>query len=801
VRIAQRVLNARGVAATIGRSTLRDGNIVLALDPKVVLRELTAALDVDLAENLGLAARLQGESATPSVFGRIQSIAGQARGTLALRETGSGYHQTLDVTSLAGTMRHAAVPLPVVVDGGGLRYESGGALTLRGLAGTIGASRVERVDAVLTLGRDPVVRSATGSAVLALDELFPRITKLPAARALLGDISALQGTIGVDLTRLAGRLREPERLDVAAVLTPQQLRVRSPHLPAALTLSAGAIRVEGPDLELQGLRFALQDARGTLSGSLRAYASAARVLDASVAKAKVGPRILEWAEDELGLAARARARAPLMLERARLRWPASAPWRLEADAAATFPSGTHADVALAWMPGRTQIRRLLVKDRDSDALATFDWEPERAGMTFRGVLSAQSIGRMLVAPPGASGVLRGDFAATLDLRNPIRSRATGRLEGSDVVLPGASGVPLLLDRIALEADGDHLSVRDTVLRFSGSPVTISGSIARVEDRFDVDADVEVDGLDAERIVAQLHPRDANVAADSPWAWPLRGRIGVRAGHVDVLGYRVAPFAATVTLGARQAKADVTTAQLCGLAVPLTLTATPDTLDVKGRATAQDLPFDGVATCLTRGLVRASGTLDFSADFTTSGAPAERLANLQGSARLRARDGRIGGAPALTEVLKLEDVTERVAAADLDTTRDGFPYSTLEVDANVAAGSLVIERSLLIGRVLNIAAQGEIRLADGGMALTGVALPIVNVIARRVPLLGNLIRDPIIGIPFSVSGDVANPRVDRVGPTAVAGALVRTLQSVVSLPVQLLGGGAAGAGETLPRVPQ
>jgi uncharacterized protein YhdP len=155
---------------------------------------------------------------------------------------------------------------------------------------------------------------------------------------------------------------------------------------------------------------------------------------------------------------------------------------------------------------------------------------------------------------------------------------------------------------------------------------------------------------------------------------------------------------------------------------------------------------------------------------------------------------------LSEVLKLEDVSERLAATELDTARDGFAYSTLEVDASVAAGSLVIERSLLEGGVLNIAAQGEVRLADGRLALTGVALPIVNAIARRVPLLGNLIGDPIIGIPFSVSGDVGNPQVNRVGPTAVAGALVRTLQSVVSLPVQLLGGGA-GAGEPLPRAPQ
>ena len=77
-------------------------------------------------------------------------------------------------------------------------------------------------------------------------------------------------------------------------------------------------------------------------------------------------------------------------------------------------------------------------------------------------------------------------------------------------------------------------------------------------------------------------------------------------------------------------------------------------------------------------------------------------------------------------------------------------------------------------------------------MTGVALPIVNSIARRVPLLGGMVGAPIIGVPFSVSGEVGNPQVTRVGATAVAGALLQTLQSVVSLPVQLLGGGAGDA---------
>ena len=77
-------------------------------------------------------------------------------------------------------------------------------------------------------------------------------------------------------------------------------------------------------------------------------------------------------------------------------------------------------------------------------------------------------------------------------------------------------------------------------------------------------------------------------------------------------------------------------------------------------------------------------------------------------------------------------------------------------------------------------------------MTGVALPILNTIARQVPLLGRAAGGPIVGVPFSVSGDLENPQVKRVGAAAIAGTLLGTLQSRVTLPVQLLGAGDAGA---------
>jgi uncharacterized protein YhdP len=181
-------------------------------------------------------------------------------------------------------------------------------------------------------------------------------------------------------------------------------------------------------------------------------------------------------------------------------------------------------------------------------------------------------------------------------------------------------------------------------------------------------------------------------------------------------------------------------------------------------------------------------MDVSAEFSSTGSPSSLIASAKGSGKLRARDGRIGGVNALSRVLEVDEVSARLPKKEVDSQAAGFAFSSLDVDASLAGGRLSIERALVASAALNVAMQGEIRLDEGKVALTGVALPIVNNLLKSVPVIGTVIGDPVVGIPISVTGTVSDPHVSRAAAGAIAGALVGTLQSIVSLPVQLLGGG-------------
>jgi len=786
VRIAKSVLDAHNVAATFGASKLSNGELILALAPSVALLSLSTAVDLDLAENKPRAHYLSRGTALGAELDRIESLSGRASGTIKVREEGGRLRESYDITKVNATLRHPGVPLPMAIDRGRFSFESGGALVLRGVGGAIGASRIETLDAEVGFGSGPVVQSASGAATVNLEELTPWIVASPPPRGLRGEVSALQGTIDVKLARAAGPLGAPERLQLSAALTPRKVGIATPHLEDRFALDGGTLRLENADLFFDGVAIEVQDARGVLTGSVRGYSTARRTLDLAFARATIGPRGLERLEQEAGIGPGARLQAPLALDHARIRWPLPAPWSFEASAAASFRNGGRAEVELLSRPGHVNVRRLTLKDQDSDARIVVDWQPDRAVVGYHGVVAARSIARMLATPLAASGTLRGDFDATVDFRQPALSRASGTIEGFDVVLPATFDVPVAIGHLSVDADGERLRVKDTVLRFGDDSLRIDGSIARAGDRLEVDGTIGAEGVNAEQWLVKLDGARDSPGAE-PWWRSLFGTIALRARHLDVRGYRIEPFVASVLLSENRVTADVTDASLCGIAVPLTLTASSGTLQLKGRATAADLPLATAAPCLSKGRFAALGTMDVSAEFSASGSVSSLIASSKGSGKLRARDGRIGGVSPLSRVLEVDEVRARLPKAAVDSGREGFAFSSLEIDASFVGERLSIERALIASPVLNVAMQGEIRLDDRQIDLSGVALPIVNNLLKSVPVIGNVVGDPVIGIPISVTGDISDPRVSRVAAGAIGGALLGTLQSIVSLPVQLLGG--------------
>jgi AsmA-like C-terminal region len=780
--LAEGELRGTELNGEIGRSRFNAGALVLGFLPAVALRSLDAAVDADLADVLVITRRVLGRTGE-AALADVESLQGRTAGRFAYETRRGGPHVAVEVARLAATGRYRGIPFPLAVSQGAVSY-AGDRLRLRGLAGSVGGSHLQGGEVELALGAEPTVRAAGAGLVLVLDELYPWLASLEPLQPALKALKSLTGTATVRLVRMSGPLADPAALDFEAAVQPQQLRASLTELPAPLTVAAGEANVTPRALRLDGLQASLLDARVTVSGTVQNYASPDRRIDLALGNGAAGQQALDWVRTRWEVPAKAMPRAPFTLAGGRLQWPADAPGSVAAQGTVGLAEKVDAEFDLTWRPDDLDLRRLSLKDADSDATIALKWAPARADIAFRGTLDNRTVERLLAPPPEVQGSLRGDFRASIDLRAPRQSTATGTLEGEGLDVLERWGVPVLIDRVRLEVAGDAVQIRDTVLRLAGERFAVSGSVERKPETFVIDAKVTAERLDAGRLLGFRGDRRPTGAT---WDLPVEGKVAIAAKAV-VYDERVfQPVVGTVTLAPNRAVAEVTDARLCGVALSLTATATPGKLALDGRGQARNQDLTQAAECLARENIALTGRFDLDLELAASGAPDALLRATRGSLRVVAREGRIQNAPGITRILFLNNVATLLQHGPEELMRGGLEYRQIALTGTIEGTRLLVERVTLDSPALGIAGSGELDAEKRTIAMHGLVAPFANInaVARRIPILGPLFNTRLVGIPVSVSGDWRDPTVVPLGPEAVGQSLVNLMSATFRAPIELL----------------
>ncbi len=782
--LAEGGLRGTDLTGEIGRSRFSAGGLLLEFLPAVALRSLETTVDADLADVLSITRRVLGR-AGEAALADVESLQGRASGHFAYEARRSGPHFAVEVAKLAATGRYRGVPFPLALNQGEVSY-AGDRLRVRGLEGSVGSSRVQGGgEAELVFGAEPEVRSARAAFSLVLDELYPWLASLERLQPALKELKSVTGTAAVQLVRLSGPLADPAALDFEAVVRPQQLRASLTELPAPVTLAGGAANVTPRALRLNGLQASLLDARVTVSGTVQDYASPRRRIDLALAGGAAGQQALDWVRARWQVPAKAMPRAPLSLAGGRLQWPADAPGSLAAQGTVGLAEKVDAEFDFTWRPDDLDLRRLSLKDADSDATMALKWTPANADLQFRGTLDNRTVERLLAPPPEVQGSLRGDFRASIDLRAPRRSTATGNLEGEGLDIFERWNLPVLIDRVRLDVAGDALRVRDTVLRLAGERFALSGSVERKPETFAIDAQLSAERVDADRLLAGF--RGDRRPTGAAWDLPVEGRVAVAAKAV-VFDERVfQPVVATVSLAPNRVIADVTDARLCGVALTLKADLAPHQTSVTGRGQARGQDVAQAGDCLARENIALTGRFDLDLDLAASGAPEALLAAARGSLRMVARDGRILKAPAITRILFLNNVATLLQGGPEALMKGGLEYGQIALTGTIEGTRLRVESVTLDSPSLGIAASGELDAEQHTIALHGLVAPFANInaVARRIPIVGRMFDTRLVGIPVSVTGDWRDPTVVPLGPEAVGQSLINLMGATFKAPIELL----------------
>jgi hypothetical protein len=394
------------------------------------------------------------------------------------------------------------------------------------------------------------------------------------------------------------------------------------------------------------------------------------------------------------------------------------------------------------------------------------------------------------------GRLDGDLQVAIDIDAPKRSTAHGRLNGTSIDLSWALAQPLNIDRMAVEADGGTLHIREAAVRWAKQSATISGEVTRSERGAIINGRLESPGIVLDELLPEesAHP-ETSAKQDSAkddgilprlWKLPVRGQLTVHAPFVQYRDYRVAPVAATVALEQGRAQLDVQEAQVCGVDFPLTATATPQTFNLSVQLSAHERMLGDVVRCLTSQEVQMTGTFDMRANLSTHGARGELARNLTGTVDAQARDGKTYKFNLIGNILSLKTVTDLLEIRKPQMERDGLPYRHLNVTGRFDAGKFHIDEGAFDSDAVGLAATGSIDLLAHDSALTVLVAPFnkLNRAVRNVPVAGYVLGGELLSVPVEVRGDIRDPVVTPLGPQAVTHQLTGIFERTLKVPARL-----------------
>jgi len=556
-------------------------------------------------------------------------------------------------------------------------------------------------------------------------------------------------------------------------------------LPGEVRLSGGRAALKEGEISLHGSQAALGGSRFALDGSLKGLFSGRMVLDTKI-KGSIGKDEALWLSRLAGLPEGAGFRHPLTVSDGRVRWDdASRGLSLEGVA---IEKGPRFDLVMAFPPEGFRIEKLEIHDGPRRAFLDMAMEKGKSVFSYRGRLAAATLSRVFVTPPWLGGTLDGRIRGTVAPRAWWRSSLEGKavIEGLTVPLAEGSTLHVLSAPLAFDRDGLHLE--QAVLELDGKPLVLKGSVGTGEEGVDLDLEIEGDEIRWEELPG-LDGKNEGVpvkgnALRQP---PIRGTVSVSLKTLRYGSLAWRPFEADVAIAGRQVSTTVRKSRLCGISTPGTLLYGPDGFSLHMRPSAAGQPLEETLSCLFGDSRLASGTLSGDGDIRMTGRGRDLLASLSGTARGTAEKGRIYRMNLLARILAVVNVTEILRGKLPDIVAEGFAYDSALVRAVFENGICLIEEGVIDGASVEIAFTGKIDLPSETMDVTVAVAPLktADFVVKHIPVIRDILGGNLVAIPVRVTGNLKNPSVIPLEPSAVGAGLLGILERTLKLPVRLI----------------
>jgi hypothetical protein len=441
-------------------------------------------------------------------------------------------------------------------------------------------------------------------------------------------------------------------------------------------------------------------------------------------------------------------------------------------------------------PGETVINRLVIQDSDSQASMGLKLREKEFTFQYAGHLKKTTTDRLLVESRLPDGWIEGDFKAHILMDQPVKSRAQGRLQMGDLLFPWEMKVPVRIDHVSLSAKETHVRVESARFAWGSSHMALEGDMDFSPAGLRLMLDLSSDGIEWDQVETTLGTGKGKEGAPkekAPIALPVEGTLGLKSEYLRYQKLTWTPFHATISFDNKGAEVAVNKAHLCGISTPGVLRITPGYLSLDLRPVAENGELGTAASCLSDREVQMTGTFDLKGEIRARGRSKDLTKTIQGPIELSVRDGKIHRYIPMSNLFAYLNVTEVFKGQLPDPEKKAFVFKSLAVKGSFGEGRLTLREAVLDSPSMELACQGYIDYPENEMDLTILAAPLktVDSVVEKIPLVGYILDGHLVTIPVRVKGDLRNPKVTPLAPSAVGSGLLGIMKRTLKLPIKVI----------------
>jgi len=170
---------------------------------------------------------------------------------------------------------------------------------------------------------------------------------------------------------------------------------------------------------------------------------------------------------------------------------------------------------------------------------------------------------------------------------------------------------------------------------------------------------------------------------------------------------------------------------------------------------------------------------------------ELLYKLKGNIEITIQDGRIynvGETGTITNVFSFLKMNKLVKGDVPELKSNDFSFQSGFVKYYMQDGKLILTEAYLDAESLEIVAtEGEYNLLDQKVDLTLLVCPLrtVNTIVKHTPIIDKIFQGTLIAIPVEIKGDISNPEVTALSPSAIGSHAMGILERIFKAPVKII----------------